>query len=122
MPNMNKVRESLNQPINGRIAAIIIGITAIVIPFLFLRDDDFQKLELNLITVVVPIFYALAIGGIILFVLGVHLPNVTSKNTDQKIVKTYTQIQKKLMPLRLLLFTGWLIWVLYLFWNTSAAA
>lgn len=117
MLNMNKIRKSLNQAVGGKVSAIVIVIVALAIPIYGFRDANFQKVELSIFSVLLPVFYVVAVGGFMYLALGKKGPNVTSNETDRRIATAYAQIQKKLTPILWLLFIGWLMWVAYLLWS-----
>ena len=122
MLKMKKIRKLLNQQVNGKFAATIIGVVAITIPIIALRDIDWENVELSFLSVVVPILYAVSIAGFILLVLGKQGRNITSKEMDEKIARVHSQIQKRLVPVWWALAVAWLIWSVYLVWKLRTVA
>jgi len=117
MPNMKKIKNSLNQPVNKHYAAILISIVAIVLPTYGLYGTDWKNAELNVLSILLPLLWVVFVTGFIFLALGKRGKNVTSVETDQKIAITYSNIQKMLTPLWWAAGIVWLIWTGYLVWS-----
>ncbi len=107
----------MNQQVNGKFAATIIGVVAITIPIIALRDMDRDYMEIGFLSVAVPVLYAVSVAGFIFLALGKQGRNVTSREMDEKTARVHSQIQKKLAPLWWTLSVAWLIWAVYLVWE-----
>ncbi len=117
MLNMKKFRESLNQQVNGKVAATIIGISAIIIPIFGLRDLDWQKVELGFLSILISLLYVVVIAGFVFLALGKQGKNITPKETDEKIARIHSRIQKKLVPVGWMLTAAWIVWIGYFVWK-----
>gem|GEM_PF-5116801 len=114
MPYMKNIKSPLNQPINKNIAATIIGLAGIIIPIYGPYGTDWSNAEFNVLSILLPLLWVVFVVGFIFLVLDKKGKEVTSEETDQEIVKSYTRLQKKLTPLWWSLGFGWLIWMGYL--------
>ena len=114
---MKNIKNSLNQPVNKRYAAILIGVVAIVLPVFGLYETDWKNAELNTLSILLPLLWVIFVTGFIFLALGEKGKNITSEETDKKIATTYSHIQQKLTPVWWVLGIVWLIWVAYLVWN-----
>ena len=115
---MKNLRNSLSQPVNGKFAAILIGIAAIVLPFYFgLFEINWENAKLNWITILVLSCYAAFIIGFMLLALGRKGKDIISEATDRKISIAYSELKKKLVPLWWFIGIAWFIWVVYLAWS-----
>lgn len=113
------MNNSLNQPVNKKFAAILIGIVAIVLPIYGLYDVDWKEAKLNTLAIVLPLFWVVIVVGFILLVLGKKGREVTAVETDIKISNAYKGFQKKLNPLWWAVGIVWVIWMGYLVWTLT---
>ncbi len=117
MPNMKNIMNSLNQPINKNLAAILIGAVAIVFPIYGFYGTDWENAEFNMLSISFPLLWVVFVTGFIFLAIGKKGKNITSVETDKKISIIYSNIQKKLTPVWWVIGIVWLIWVVYLVWN-----
>jgi len=122
MPSMKMLEKFLNQPVNKVFAAIVIGILSTIFLIYGLYDTDWESAELNALSILLPLFWVIFVAGFILLALGKKGKNVTSEETDDKIVTSYTDIHKKLTPTWWALGAVWCIWIAYLVWSLSTEA
>jgi len=114
---MNKIQSILNQSVNGRFAAVLVGVAGIGIPVYLLLDDDWSKYEFNIYSFLLPVLYLVAVGSLMFFVAGVNGPNITSAETDEKNTSNWKRFQILISPVFRVVAVLWVVWVLYLLWN-----
>ncbi len=119
---MKKPKHSIDKPVNKNIAAMLIGIVAILFPAYWLDKTDWENAELNVLAILLPLLYVIFVIGFVLLALGKKGKNITSDKTDRHIEKTYSHILKKLKPLWWVMGIAWCIWVAYLVWALSIEA
>ncbi len=114
--------KSINRQVDGKLAAIVIGIVSVVLPVYGLRDMDWENMEFSFLSALLPLLYVSAITGLIFLALGKEGQHITSKETDLKIAKAYWKIQKNLVPVWYVIAVAWLVWVGYLLWKLRTGA
>ena len=110
---------SIDRPINSKLAATIIALTAIAISAIFFLETDWSQIEINAYSVLFPILFIVIIVGFIFLALGNKGRNITSEETDSKIAKGYKTIQRKLLPVWWILAICWVVWMGYFLWNPN---
>lgn len=116
MPNM---KSSINQSVNKKFAAILIGIVAIALPIYGLYDVDWKEAKLNALAIALPLLWIVIAVGFILLVLGKKGREITTVETDKKISNSYKGFQKRLNPLWWAIGVIWVIWMGYLVWTLT---
>ena len=122
MPNMKNIRNSLTKPVNKYYAAILIGAIAIVLPIYGIYGTNWKNVELNMLSILLPLLWVVFVMGFIFLALGNRGRDVTSAETDQKIATTYFNFQEMFAPLWWVAVIVWLIWMGYLVWSLFVEA
>ena len=104
----------IDKKIDNRLSAILIVIIALTIPTFYFHGVGWSEFEVNVSSILIPVFYFFFISGFVLLVLGKQGKNITSTETDKQITDTYKSIRQKLQPYLLVLIICWLAWVGYL--------
>ena len=92
--------------------AIIIA--AIGFPLYFINGFEIQNIQINSKTIFISFLYLAFVVGFIFLLFNVKGANVTSKETDQKLVKGYEKYSKIALKIILLYIAVQLLWLLYI--------
>jgi hypothetical protein len=117
MDRIKRVRNSLNLPAQGKLAAAVVGIIGVGVPAYLLRGTDWSKVEFSVLGVLPPLLYIVAVVALMVAAAGTTGPNVASKDTDEKVVSMLSRIQERLTPLYRVAAILLLGWVLHLLWS-----
>ena len=94
------------------IYAIAVIVSAIIFPIYFLSGSELSAP--NTMQWILIILYSTATIGFALMVTGIKVTNITSEETDKKIIEKKAAIDKALKPYLIILVIGLLIWATYL--------
>lgn len=111
---------NLYTKVNGKIAAGMIAVAAVVAPAVFLPSLDFEGFQLSAFAILIPALYVIFVVGLCGMALDRRGAAITSEATDARITASYLAIRKRLKPLVWVLVAAWVVWVAYLAWELMA--
>ena len=92
---------------------LAIIIAAIGFPLCFINDFEIQNIQINSKTIIISFLYVAFVLGFIFLLFNVKGRNITSHETDQKLVKGYEKFSKIALKIVLLYIAVQLLWLLY---------
>ena len=94
-------------------SASLIALLVLAISLYFFIVTDWEKVELNALSIILPLFFIIIVVGFILLILDKRGLQVTTNDTDKNIANTYKRTLKKLRPVFIALGFVWLAWIGY---------
>lgn len=89
-------------------------ITAIGFPLYFLQGFEIQNIQINSKTIFISFLYVMFVLGFIFLLFNIKGGNVTSEETDKKLVRGYEKFSKIALRLILLYIAAQLLWLSYI--------
>jgi len=103
-----------NAKLSKAIYVLIILVSAVIIPVYFLSGSMLSAP--NAMQWLLIILYSFAVIGFAFLAAGIKITNITSEETDRKIIEKKAAIDRALKPLIISILIGWLIWLAHTIW------
>lgn len=114
---MNRLTDFLRKDFSSKSVAVVIVIAGILIPAYLLRNVSWSETEFSFSFILLPALYLVAVISLALLAAGYTGKELSTKEADEKFIRSYHRFMDRLTPLWWVLSTMLLVWISYLAWT-----